>query len=766
MKTTIRIAKLELNSLFYSPIAWFLLIIFLFQCGLEYTTNIEGWVTIQEIGTNLRSLNSLTEKIFAPPFGILPAIMSKLYLYLPLLTMGLMSREISSGTIKLLFSSPVKVRAIIFGKFMAMMVYNLLLVLILGIIVLVAFFNMQHIDYGMLLSALLGIYLLLCAYAAIGLFMSCLTSYQVVAAVSTLVIFAVLNYIGTLWQSIDFVRDLTYFLSISGRAEKMVVGLISTKDVLYFIIIIYIFLSLSIYKIQSGRESGGRLFKFLRYTFVIASGLIIGYISSRPVLVGYYDATANKTRTLTPPTQKIINDMKGEPLEVVSYINILDNLYWYGKPEDRNMDISRWEPYLRFKPEIKFRYVYYYNKSNNERIFKTNPGLSVKQIAEKFAKSFKEDISLFKSPEEISKEVNLEPEEFRYVMQLKYKGKTTFLRLFDDNVVFPGETETSAALKRLTTTMPRIAFLQGEHERTINKKGDKDYQFLTNFISFRRSLINQGFDVDTVSLKNKEIPKGIEALVIADPKVDFAPEVLAKIQKYIEEGGNLLIAGEPGRQSILNPLIQPLGVQLMDGILIQKSQDFAPDLLQLSTTENAATFTNSLKRSHEDSFKVSMPGAAGLIYNRVGAFDIKPLLLTDDTATWNKKGALTLDSAAIKYEPQNGDTMQAIPTALGLSRRINGKQQRIIITGDADFISNSELGRRNIRTSNFTLATAMFSWLSNGQFPIDTTRPQSKDNRFNLSVNGLRWLKIFLIGILPGILLIIGSVLLIRRKKR
>jgi len=136
MKTTLKIARTELALLFYSPIAWFLLVAFLFQSGLAYTTAIEGYLTQQQMGgIGLRYLQFITNNMFTPPYGIWPSLAGKLYLYLPLLTMGLMSREISSGTIKLLYSSPIKVREIIFGKFIAMMVYNLALILIHATIV-------------------------------------------------------------------------------------------------------------------------------------------------------------------------------------------------------------------------------------------------------------------------------------------------------------------------------------------------------------------------------------------------------------------------------------------------------------------------------------------------------------------------------------------------------------------------------------------------------------------------------------------------------
>jgi len=614
------------------------------------------------------------------------------------------------------------------------------------------------------LSGLFGMYLLLCAYAAIGLFMSCLTSYQVVAALSTLVVLAALSYIGTVWQDIDFVRDLTYFLSISGRAENMLGGLISTKDILYFAIIIYIFLGLSICKLQGGRESKPFLMKAGRYVLIAVSALMIGYITSRPGVIGYLDATATKTRTLTPITQKIISEMGSEPLQVTSYINLLDQRYWYGQASQRNEDMARWEPYLRFNPDIRFKYVYFYDSVETKWLYKGYPGMSLKGIADRYSKTFKVDLEGFKTPGEIRKDIDLRPEQNRYVMQLRYKGKTTFLRLFDDPMVFPSETETSAALKRLTVRLPKIAFLEGDLERSPNKIGDRDYKMLTSQISFRYALVNQGFDVE--SIKGGEIPTDIAALVIADPKTNFDPSTMASIRKYIADGGNLLIAGEPGKQSVLNPLLQPLGVQLMEGTLVEPSKEFAPDLVMPYLTDTAAALSKLLRQDFEDSVRVSLPGAAGLSYKPHGDYDIQPLLVTDGQLSWNKKGRLVADSAEIVYSAADGDQKGAIPTVVRLTRKVNGKEQRIIVTGDADFLSNAELGRGNIRTANFHFNTALFGWFTYGQFPIDATRPKSRDTRLSLTGSGITRLKVIFLGILPGLLLILAAILLIRRKKK
>ena len=146
-------------------------------------------------------------------------------LYMPLLTMGLMSRELSSGSIKLLYSSPVTSWQIILGKYLAMVIYGLVLIGILCVMVIFNLFTIENMDCGLVFTGLLGIYLLICAYAAIGLFMSCLTSYQVVAAIGTLALLAALNFVGGMWQGVDLIRDITYWLSISGRADELIAGL-------------------------------------------------------------------------------------------------------------------------------------------------------------------------------------------------------------------------------------------------------------------------------------------------------------------------------------------------------------------------------------------------------------------------------------------------------------------------------------------------------------------------------------------------------------
>ncbi|MFB6454144.1 Gldg family protein [Chitinophaga sp. Hz27] len=772
MKTIIKIAKTELRTLFYSPIVWFLMIAFLVQSALAYMGLLERYLNYQEAGGLSASyIADLTNRIFLSQDGFFNSVMDKLYLYIPLLTMGLISRETSSGTMRLLYSSPVKVWQIVLGKYAATMVYSLIMVSIAAIFMVAGAYNIQSVDVGLLLSATLGFYLLLCTYAAIGLFMSCLSIYQVVAAISTFVMIAALSYVGTLWQNINFVRDLTYFLALSGRAHTLLGGLISTSTILYFVLVTAMFLAFTYLKLKGGMESKPPIVKGARYVIVFVLVLVIGYISSRPRFIGYYDATARKTNTLRPRLQEITKAFNDGPLDITVYNNLLNRNCYIGLPQARNGFMGKWGTYLRFKTDINFNFVNYYDSTYDDSRddLKYYKGKTLKEIAQQKAKAQNVDFEIFKSPDEIRKMIDLKPELSRFVMQLRYKNKTTFLRVFNDMEFFPGESEIAAAFKRLQQSkFPKIAFLTGELERSIHNAADREYKKLSNEPTFRHALINQGFDVDTVNAQTSDIPTDITALVVADPKAAFPDTVLAKLRKYIENGGNILIAGEPGKQAVLNPLLQTLGVQLMDGILVQPGKDKAPDLALTYLTSTSAAFTQEVDKAHKDSLPVSMPGATGLTWDSNSGFTVKPLLISDDTQSWIKKDKLVTDSGQIVFSAANGDDRKAVPLALSLSRKVHGKEQRIIVTGDADFISNIEVMaiHGNKFMANFYFSKSLFSWLSYGEFPIYTILPEGKDKKINITPKGLEVEKIFLLWVLPGLLLALGAAILIIRKRR
>lgn len=103
---------------------------------------------------------------------------------------------------------------------------------------------------------------------------------------------------------------------------------------------------------------------------------------------------------------------------------------------------------------------------------------------------------------------------------------------------------------------------------------------------------------------------------------------------------------------------------------------------------------------------------------------------------------------------------------VALERNVDGKNQRIVVMGDADFMSNAELRRFNIQTKNYDCIMKIFQWLSNGQFPIDVSRPSPIDNTILVSQKQIGWISKLLILIIPLSIGILGGVTLLRRKQK
>lgn len=788
MRKIFKIASLELSVLFYSPVAWLVLTIFMIQCGIGFFENLQGIVTGQSLGYEAAAI---TNNLFGDGIGLFTMVQGTLYLYLPILTMGIMSRETNSGSIKLLLSSPVKLRQIILGKYLAIVQYGLLLIGILLIYVIMGLFIIKDIDLGRIFSGLLGLYLLICTYAAIGLFMSCLTNYQVVAAISTLAVFASLRYIGSVGQNLDLIRDLTYFLSISGRTEKMVLGMVTTRDIFYYLIIIMFFLLLSLLYLRSERESKPWTVKAGRYLGLTVLALLLGYISSRPTFTGYFDATAPQSLTISKRGRDIAKKISGT-LKVTTYANLLAPNLWYLLPVARNNDLATWEAYQRFIPGMEMDYVYYYQKpvDSNYHDFRFNPNLkgvtATDKIAKQMVASMDLDEELFIAPDQIGKMIDLAPEGFLAVRKLEYGKKHTYLRFFmGEKNPYAYEAEILAAMNRLVIdSPPKVVFVTGNGERSTVYKNDREYQMISAFKTRRLALVNQGFDVDTVDLDKQDIAKDASIVVMADPTTKIGLKALQKLAVYINSGGNMLINGEPGRQEILNQLLEIIGVKLRPGLLVKPDRDRIPGLIKARFSPSLTKVDTRFAQLRNSGTIINIQGASAIDYSAAGNFTVTPLLISEEgggNMTYDKSpiagtsptndsdkgigGTEGSNSAEVSMKATKIDEMGVFPIAVSLRRYIGNKQQRIIVSGDADFLSNGELLRAN-RGENRTYMQSIFGWLCYDAFPISVINQPPKDTHVKVSsqqVVVLMWLSKLAI---PLVMITLGAITLYKRRRK
>lgn len=764
MKPIIKIAKAELKQLFFSPIAWLIIVIFAFQTGLIFHNIFSGMMRRQLIGWKLWSATAST---FGGIQGTFTLVQQYIFLYIPLLTMGIMSREFSSGSIKLLYSSPLNSRQIIFGKYLALVVYAFVMTGILAVYGIFASVTIKMVDIPLILTGLLGLFLLTCAYAAIGLFMSSLTSYTVVSAMGTLGIFAVLNYVKSVGQEIEFVRDITYWLAISGRCDNFIAGLITSEDLLYFLIVIALFIGFCIVKLQSGRQKKPWYVTLGRFAGIFVGAMLLGYFSAKPKLMTFYDATRTKTNTLTKSSQEVLSHLK-DGLTITTYTNMLEENNWIAQPSQYKYDVDRFKQYTRFKPGIKLKYEYYYEKTENKQLDKQYPTLNGEQLMDTLTKLFDYKFPIYPYSK-FSSKVDLAPEGFRFVRSLEREnGKHTFLRIYNDMMRLPSETEITAAFKRLVIDkLPTVGFLTGHGERSSNAEADRGYNMFAQEKTFRHALINQGFDFENVML-DKEIPAHIRILLIAEPRKPLVPEEMQRLQQYIDRGGNLIIAGEPGRQEVMNPMMESIGVKFLPGMLVKPSKKFQPDLLLLNPTrqsEKIAFHFGAIRRYEQ---VLPMKTAVGLEYATDKGFEVVPLFTSDSTGGWNELETKNFIDDTIKLNTAAGEAERSYATAIALSRKVNGREQKIVVVGDADYLSNGELmmNRKDVSPANFNFISGAFFWLTDDELPIDMRRPPLPDNALKLGKTSWAIAGFSLKWLFPIALMCCGTIIWLRRKGR
>ena len=141
------------------------------------------------------------------------------------------------------------------GKYLAIILFVLVFIVMLSLMPIAVSFGTE-VDWGMIISSSLGLFLLLASFAAAGIYLSSLTNQPVIAAISTfgLLMFLVMLYLSGSSQSNS--SELFIYLSHFSHFETFVRGIIDSSDVIYYALFILVFLVLTIRKLDNDRLLG------------------------------------------------------------------------------------------------------------------------------------------------------------------------------------------------------------------------------------------------------------------------------------------------------------------------------------------------------------------------------------------------------------------------------------------------------------------------------------------------------------------------------
>lgn len=321
------------------------------------------------------------------------------------------------------------------------------------------------------------------------------------------------------------------------------------------------------------------------------------------------------------------------------------------------------------------------------------------------------------------------------------------------------ETAISNALLRLSRRdNQQVIFLSGHGERDINGDNNRSYS------KINQQLSSKGFNTKPVNLLEETLPENTKLIVIASPSYDYHEGEINKIQDYIKKGGNLLWLTDPGKLYGLNKLASSLGIKLQPGIIIDNNTNLRSTL----NIDNPAIIPVTEYSPHDITNKIQyntlFPIARGISpsKNEVVPNDwIAEVLLNSFGKSWTEVSGL---SSEMVFDSNTGDIAGPITIAVALHRNNTSSQkdQRVVVVGDSDFLSDTYVGAG----ANLSLGLNIFNWLIGDDDLISVEVKPSPDTKLKLNDIQLMIIAFGFFLIIPALLIMMGARIWYKRKSR
>jgi len=410
------------------------------------------------------------------------------------------------------------------------------------------------------------------------------------------------------------------------------------------------------------------------------------------------DWSAGARATITPQSQSLLQQLKG-PLAITSY----------ARPGDlrarTNLLVDR---YRRFKHDIALKFV--------------DPDAD--PVATQDA------------------DITTDGE-----LVLHWDGRTQHVTQLD-------EPSFSDALVRLARGGDKlVAFITGDGERDPSGKNAIDLG------AFVQRLSTRGIRALPLNLAEAaEVPRNANLVVLASPQAALLPNSVQKLQDYVANGGNLLWLAEPGSDDLgLAPLAQAVGIKRLPGHLFDaQSATVTGDARMLVTAHYPP-------QAITDGFDVNtvFPRAAALAALPGAAWNVQPILQSG-ARSWNQTAPV--DPAQAAFDPNSGELKGPLTFGYALSRLSpspDKNQQRVVVIGGGDFLSNAFVGD----AGNLAFGERVFDWLLGDDALASVAQPAPdavmKPTRVQLGALTFGYLIT-----LPILLILIGLAISWRRRRR
>ncbi|WP_158880618.1 GldG family protein [Rhodanobacter sp. L36] len=450
------------------------------------------------------------------------------------------------------------------------------------------------------------------------------------------------------------------------------------------------------------RNIYGRLDGWLFAILLLIAVGAAGFLTHRYSHIA--DWTANGRTSLSPESRAVLAQLNG-PVDIVSYAN----------PQgDLRQDLAGFvQRYQQVKPDINLRFV----------------------------------------------DPQLDPARMRELGITVNGALILHYRDHEQRLDELSERSLTNALEKLVRGSDRIvAFVTGDAERRADGQANADLG------TFMAQLEGRGMRAVPLNFAQvSAVPEHTDLVVLASPTLALPPGAVHALITYVQNGGNLLWLTEPSNDDLgLKPLADALGVRVLPGVLV----DGSGTALGLHDPRQLA-LGDYPPQAITQGFTLTtlFPQVSALAQVTQADWATQPFLRSSVQSWTEFKPINNSKTSDIRFDATAGELKGPLDFGFALSRLSpspDKSEQRVVVIGDGDFLSNTFLGNGG----NRALGERVFDWLLGDDKLVNLPPRGAPDRLLAISQTELDIVSFSFLIALPLLLLVIGGLIVWQRRRR
>lgn len=296
-----------------------------------------------------------------------------------------------------------------------------------------------------------------------------------------------------------------------------------------------------------------------------------------------------------------------------------------------------------------------------------------------------------------------------------------------------------------------IVFLSGHGERSPERQANHDYS------TWAGQLKRRGLKARSLTLTESDVPQNSAVLVIAGPRTRLLPGEIKRIESYLERGGNLLWLSDPGPLHGLEPIAESLGLEFRPGVAVDPASQTltgsSPAFMVITRYPAHPALKGFDLTTLFPEASVVTPGSPE---NTPGGWRTQPLIETGPGA-WAEA---SWPATTVRYDA-GADLRGPLTLGVTLTRERDGREQRVAVLGDGDFLSNTFLGNGG----NLELGLNLLNWTGHDELQLNIPARTASDTRLDLSHAEQFVIALGFLVVLPLALVAAGVLIWWRRRR-